>query len=121
MNLPNIFESSISPEQYNAGQTIFDEGQPGKVMYIVRQGEVSLMVDDKLVEIVEPNGFFGEMALIEDQSRSGKAVAKTDCQLVPITQRQFMFMVDETPFFALTVMKKMSERLRRIDSQMHTA
>ncbi len=117
MKLPNIFESSVTPEQYKTGQTIFEAGQPGTVMYIVQQGEVNLMVQGKLVETVEQDGFFGEMALIEDQVRSGSAVAKTDCQIVPITQRQFMFMVDETPFFAITVMKKMSERLRRIDSQ----
>ena len=57
--------------------------------------------------------FFGEMALIDGGIRSASAVAKTDCALVPINEKQFLFMVQETPFFALIVMRTLTARLRQ--------
>jgi CRP/FNR family cyclic AMP-dependent transcriptional regulator len=60
-----------------------------------------------------PNGFFGEVTLLDHVARSGTAVAKTDCKLIPINDRHFLFMVEETPFFALAVLRAMSARLRR--------
>ena len=69
------------------------------------------------VETVGADGFFGEMALLEENTRSADAVARTDCTLVPINQRQFLFMVGETPFFALELLRTLSRRLRKADAQ----
>jgi CRP-like cAMP-binding protein len=82
-------------------------------MYVVQSGEVELKVRDKPMEVVGPDGFFGEMSLIAQGRRTGTAVAKTDCTIVPINEKHFLFMVEETPFFALTVMRTMVARLRR--------
>ncbi|HEU5100134.1 MAG TPA: Crp/Fnr family transcriptional regulator [Roseiflexaceae bacterium] len=60
-----------------------------------------------------PGGIVGEMALIDDRPRSATAVAATDCRLVPIDERRFTFLVQQTPMFALAVMRVMAERLRR--------
>jgi CRP-like cAMP-binding protein len=68
--------------------------------------------------IVVSRGFFGEMALIDGGTRSATAIAKTDCKLVPITEKQFLFMVQETPFFALRVMRTLTARLRRVDRRL---
>lgn len=48
------------------------------------------------------------MALIDGGVRSATAIAKTDCALIPINEKQFLFMVQETPFFSLTVMRTLS-------------
>ncbi|MEZ5386804.1 MAG: cyclic nucleotide-binding domain-containing protein [Prosthecobacter sp.] len=99
----------------SAGAVIFSAGEIGAEMYIVKSGEVDLKVGDSTVETVGPNGFFGEMSLIEKDPRTATAVAKTDCLLVPIDQRRFEFMTHEVPFFAITVMRALSHRLRRAD------
>jgi len=52
------------------------------------------------------------LALIDDEPRSATVVAKTDCRLVPVDRRQFEYMVQETPFFGLAVMKVLADRLR---------
>jgi CRP/FNR family transcriptional regulator, cyclic AMP receptor protein len=113
MKLPHVFEGQAVPEQFAAGDTIFERGQPGEVMYIVKEGEVDLWIHGRVVETVAPEGFFGEMALIDHEPRSATAVARTDCTLLPITLKQFSYMVQETPFFAIRVMKVMASRLRR--------
>lgn len=116
MKLPNIFEADTQPENHAAGAVIFAAGQGGDTMYVVKSGEVEIQVNGKTVEVVAEDGFFGEMALIEDGPRTATAVAKTDCVLVPINERRFEFMVHEVPFFALHVMKGLSRRRRNVDA-----
>ena len=113
MKLPNIFEKEVTPQSFSAGSVIFGEGEHGDSMYVVKSGEVDIYIHDHLVETVPTDGFFGEVALLDHVTRSGTAVAKTDCTLIPINERHFLFMVQETPFFALAVLRAMSSRLRR--------
>jgi CRP/FNR family transcriptional regulator, cyclic AMP receptor protein len=76
---------------------------------------VELRVRGKPVEVVAGDGFFGEMALVDQAPRSATAVAKTDCVVIPISEKHFLFMIEETPFFALIVMRTLTKRLRRMD------
>jgi CRP-like cAMP-binding protein len=113
MKLPNIFEQEVTPLSVSAGEAVYSEGETANAMYVVQSGEVELKVRDKPMEVVGPDGFFGEMSLIAQGTRTATAVAKTDCTIVPINEKHFLFMVEETPFFALTVMRTMVARLRR--------
>jgi len=113
MKLPNIFEKEVIPQSFSGGSVIFREGEHGQSMFVVKSGEVDIYIHDHLVETVGVDGFFGEVALLDHVSRSGTAIAKTDCTLIPINERHFLFMVEETPFFALAVLRAMSSRLRR--------
>lgn len=116
MKISDISVTAGSPTTFTAGSIIFSEGDRGEAMFIVKEGEVELRVHGKVVETVVKDNFFGEMALLDGESRTATAIARTDCKLVPIDKRRFMFMVQETPFFALLVMKTLSSRLRNIDA-----
>jgi CRP/FNR family transcriptional regulator, cyclic AMP receptor protein len=121
MKLPNIFEKEVAPLSFPAGSTIFEEGEKPNSMYVVRSGEVELRLGDTTVETVSPDGFFGEMALLDHSLRSATAVAKSDCELIPIDEKRFLFMVEETPFFALTVLRTLAARLRNMDRHLEAA
>jgi CRP-like cAMP-binding protein len=112
VKLPNIFERGTTPVTVQAGETVFTEGQPAELMYVVKRGEVEILKDGRVIETVEPEGFFGELALVDNSPRSATARAKTECELMPINEKHFIFMVGETPFFSLVVLRKMAERLR---------
>ncbi len=103
------------------GSVIFREGDSGDLAYAVKEGEVEILVGSLVVERVLPGGIFGEMVFIDDKNRSASAVAATDCQLVPISVRQFTLLVQETPFFALEVMSMMASRLRRANERLHAS
>ena len=60
-------------ETYHAGDVIFREGDPGKVMYVVKAGRVDLRILDKTVETLEANSVLGEMALLEEIPRTATA------------------------------------------------
>lgn len=113
MTTLNYFKNEPNVQEVKAGETIFSEGQAADVMYAVREGEVDVVVGDKVVETVKPGGIFGEMALIDQSARSASCVARTDVVIIPINQHRFEYMVQETPYFALQVMQIMAERLRR--------
>jgi CRP-like cAMP-binding protein len=103
---------------FRAGQPIFREGEPGDAMFVVHDGEVELSINGTVVETLGAGGVLGEMALIEHAPRVATATAKSDCRLVPIAERRFMFMVQQTPHFALQIMKVMAERLRRMNARL---
>ena len=65
-----------------------------------------------MVAELTADDIFGEMALIDSEPRSSTAVAITDVELVPITEKQFLFLVGQTPYFALKVMRTLAQRLR---------
>jgi CRP-like cAMP-binding protein len=113
VKLPNIFEKKTELRSFKAGETIFAVGDPPEHMYVVKTGEVDIDRDGRIVETIGPDGFFGEMALVDSHPRSATARAKTDCELAPINEKQFLFMVSETPFFAIIVMRALVTRLRR--------
>lgn len=109
----HLFRSAQNAVEYSAGHPVFQAGDAGDVMYAVLEGEVELQIDGRCLEIVGPGGILGELALIDKKPRSADAVAKTDCKLVPLDEKRFTYLIQQTPFFALQVMRIMSERLRK--------
>ena len=109
-----FFQNAEDFDSFLSGQIIFKRGDPGTVMYVIKSGEVELHIEDRVFATLSTGGILGEMALIDNQARSLTAIAKTDCQLVPVDQKRFNFLVQQNPFFAIEVMKIMSERLRAI-------
>ncbi|MGE0825737.1 MAG: cyclic nucleotide-binding domain-containing protein [Candidatus Binatia bacterium] len=111
----DLFRHAKDFELFAQGQTIFQEGDPGEVMYVVIEGEVDILVGDQVLASLGPGGILGEMALIDKQARSATAVAKTDCKLTPVDERRFRFLIQQTPNFALSVMRVMAGRLRSMN------
>jgi CRP-like cAMP-binding protein len=95
------------------GEVIFAEGDKGEHMYVVRSGEIEIERNGQVIETLSGGGIFGEMALIDGSPRSATARAKTDTEVAPINEKSFLFLVHETPFFAIAVMRTLAERLRR--------
>jgi CRP-like cAMP-binding protein len=121
MNLANLFENSKDAKDYRAGTVVFAQGDPRDVMYVVLEGELDLQRGGQTLEMASAGAIVGEMALIDkDAPRSATAIAKTDCKLVPIDERRFEWMVSETPFFALHVMRILVDRLRRTTQRVAT-
>ena len=113
INFELLANAGFPPAIFEPGEIIFSEGDRGEQMYVIRKGEVEIERDGTIVETLYAGDIFGEMALIDGSPRAASARAKTACELAPITEKAFVFMVHETPFFALTVMRTLAERLRR--------
>jgi CRP-like cAMP-binding protein len=108
-----LFNRAADWVGFEAGNTVFREGEPGEHMDVVVEGEVEIVAAGRVLEIAGPGSVVGELALIDRAPRSATATALTDSRLVPVDAKRFQFMIQQTPFFALQVMGIMAERLRR--------
>ncbi len=110
-----ILQNSSNVQSFSAGETIFQQGTNGKVMYGIIEGEVEMLVDGKVIETIKQGDVFGQGALLHsDHLRTSTAKAKTDCKIAFLDQEHFLFAVQETPLFALEVMRSYSDRFRRL-------
>jgi CRP/FNR family transcriptional regulator, cyclic AMP receptor protein len=98
-----------------AGETIYAEGDTGTHMYGVVSGAVELRKGSSVVASLGPNDVFGERALIDLLPRNLTAVATVETVLAEIDRGLFLFLVHETPTFALGIMGALASRLRDYD------
>jgi CRP/FNR family cyclic AMP-dependent transcriptional regulator len=117
MGTLHLFRSAPEVIAVSDGGYIFRKGERAKVMYLIIEGDVDLVVHDTVVETARDGTFIGEMALIDDAPRSASARARGDCRVFPIDETRFQSLVQQTPFFALQLMKTLVERLRRMDAR----
>jgi CRP/FNR family transcriptional regulator, cyclic AMP receptor protein len=94
-----------------AGETIFHEGDPAHDMFVIKHGHVAIRLGNRTLAELADRSIFGERALLDTAPRGATAVALTDCELVPISQQQFLLLVSQTPSFALDVMRVLARRL----------
>ena len=104
--------NNIEPCRVRAGGVIFREGEDADELFVIKSGYVRIQIGNRIVADLAADTIFGEMALIDDEPRSATAVAITDVELVPVSERQFLFLVSQTPHFALKVMRVLAQRLR---------
>lgn len=114
----SILQKQPEPKTFSAGQVIFEERQPTDFMYGILEGEVDIFFQGKHVETLASGEVFGIGSLIDVNTRTYTAVANTDCKLAFLDRRRFLFAVQETPMFALRVMKSYSERISRLASML---
>jgi len=112
MKVSEVFLNAKSYRDVPAGSVIFEEGASGAEMFGIVKGEVELRFPNGAVRTLGPDDTFGEMAIVDGSPRSATAVAVTDTKLAVIDRHRFLFLVDETPMFALHVMSSIAERLR---------
>jgi CRP/FNR family cyclic AMP-dependent transcriptional regulator len=98
--------------EFKAGDVIFKEGEPGTEFFVIQSGKVDIQLGNRLLGTLGDHDIFGEMALIDPAPRSATATAKTDVKIVPVSEKQFLFLVSRTPHFALNVMRTLARRLR---------
>lgn len=120
MGTLHLFRDAPEVVPVATGKYIFRKGEQAKVMYLIIEGEVDLMLNGTVVETAGEGSFIGEMALIDAAPRSASARARGACRVFPIDQARFQLLVQQTPFFALQVMKTLADRLRRMDARIDT-
>ena len=131
MNKP-VFKTTAkkSPQpnfsvEFEAGETIFKEGDLGTEMYIVHEGKIEIVkelpTEQRTLAVLEKGDFFGEMAILEDLPRTATARAQTAAKVLLINGSTFDQMLRSNPEIAVRMMRKLSRRLRETDRQLREA
>ena len=111
---------------FRKSEVIFKEGSAGAEMYLIHSGRVLLSLgrgkdEEAELAVLSPGEFFGEMALVDDSPRSATAAAlEENTQLIALDKSRFLYMVQQQPQFALSVMHTLCQRLRVVDRRLHS-
>ena len=115
-----------SPREFSAGEVIIQEGEPGDSLFIMQAGEVeitkqlTLVLDEDtpkervMIRLNAENGvYFGEMALLENETRSATVTASTDCALLELHQKDFLDLIDQNPAMGVKLLLRLAQVLSR--------
>lgn len=117
-----IAAASVRRRAYEAGVTVFQEGDKGEALYILESGQVKLSKIDlggheKTLVILQPPEFFGEMALLGESARSATALTLTDVTAYLLFNDDFRKLLGDYPAISLNVTTTLASRLRGMDDE----
>lgn len=90
-------------------------------MYAVQAGHVDLLYNGRVLESLGPGDVVGIAAVLDDAPHVTSAIAVIDCEIATVDKKQFLFLVHETPMFALHIMRTMNRRMRLMAQVQHTS
>jgi CRP/FNR family cyclic AMP-dependent transcriptional regulator len=107
------------------GRVLFEVGEPGDELYIVREGEVELFVKDTVgqkitLHTARAGDIFGELALLDDEPRSATAVALAPTSLLVLDRGDLSLLFQRKPDAALAMLAALSAMTRKADRLLQT-
>jgi CRP/FNR family transcriptional regulator, cyclic AMP receptor protein len=114
VTIRGVFKNARTTRTLSPDEVLFSQGDAGDSMYGVISGAVELRRGDRVMLRIGPDGAFGELAIIDGSPRSLTAVAVEPTEIAEINRREFLFLVHETPTFAIDVMRSLSELIHEL-------
>ena len=102
---------------YLAGQTIFEKGSRGDSMYVIADGSVIIHDEEKPLAELPQEAFFGELSILDGETRSASAKAKSDCFLLVIRQTSFHRILSKQFDVTENLLKILVRRIRKQSAQ----
>ena len=115
MNLLDTFKDWADTVEFPRGQVIFREMEAADFMYVLLDGEVEITLRQEPLGAELAGGVIGEMAMINNSTRSATAKALTKTRAARIDRQQFREIIAQNPDFALHLMQVIANRLRVAD------
>lgn len=108
----HLYVPSAPIDTFAAGTVIYSQGDIGSQMFLVTRGQVALERAGHAAALIDVNGMFGEQALIDPAPRPVTARALTDCEVVVVDARVYAALVQQSPDFAVDVMRAADDHRR---------
>ena len=114
-------------EQYRSNAMVFSEGEPGDKFYLIVEGAVRISrivpgMGEEALAVLRPGAYFGEMSLIDDETRSASAVGHEKCRLFVVNRKDLedLLFVDRDLAYDLlwSFVRTLSGRLRDSNDKM---
>ncbi|MBN2708757.1 MAG: Crp/Fnr family transcriptional regulator [Calditrichaceae bacterium] len=120
-DLQEIINMSVR-QVYKKDNMVLIEEEIGSTMFIILSGRVKISrISDEgrevILSILVDGDFFGEMAILDGQTRSANAVTLEDTEMMIIRRENFLQILHDHPQVAINLLKELAHRLRRSDSQ----
>ena len=121
----NEFAAVIEMEKVASGATLFNIGDQGECLYIVKTGEVELFIKDTagqkiILKIAETDDLFGEISMLDNKPRSASAVALSDSEVFVLDRDDLLLLFQKKPDSGLNMLSAMCGMLRDADNLLRT-
>ena len=94
-----------------AGKVLIREGERGREFFVIVSGEVEVRRKGRKIATLGPGSFFGEMALLSKAPRAATVTAVTPIDVLVISDRAFLGLLDKMPELWLKVARALAERV----------
>jgi len=109
-------------KEYKDGEVIVHQGEVGKCMFVIQEGEVEVVAESGGKELrlrtMGPNEFFGEMALFEKEIRTATIRAIRPTRVLTVDKKNFLSGIHEDPSLAFRIVQTMSHRVRDLTERL---
>ncbi len=106
---------------FDKDEVIYEQGEPGNCMFIIKEGEVRLTkIANEIEEEMATMGkgdFFGELSILEHPTRNEMAQTSTGCSLVVIHRPTFVKMIKSNMEIAIRMLQKLSTKMRQSEEK----
>lgn len=118
----NSIQEICKTRKYPKNSMIILEEEMGDVVFIVMSGTVKITrVNDEGKEVIlamlGSGEVFGEMAILDGESRSANALSQENCEVVTINREDFLSLLKTNNKVSLNLMTEFAIRLRKSDQQ----
>lgn len=108
-----------------AGHTLFQAGDPGDSLFIVRKGEIELFIKDTTGQKIvltksEPGDMFGELAMLDMGARTATALALSESEVLVLDRDDLVMLFQRKPEAALHMLAALSGLTRKADALLRT-
>ena len=102
----------LEEEEFEKGKAIFSAGDDAHCMYIIFKGEVKIHKGEHTFAVLKENDFFGELSLLDTETRSASATTNTEALLLKIDQEPFYELMESRIEVAKGIIKTLCRRLK---------
>jgi CRP/FNR family transcriptional regulator, cyclic AMP receptor protein len=115
----------VDYEEIAAGETLFQAGEPGESLFVVRSGEIELFIKDTagqriVLTVARAGDMFGELSLLDSGPRTATALALEDAGLLVLDRDDLLLLFQKRPDAALHMLAAMSRMTRKADELLRT-
>ncbi|MBI3760460.1 MAG: cyclic nucleotide-binding domain-containing protein [Chloroflexi bacterium] len=106
---------------YPAGTYLCREGEFGDVFYILARGRAKITMktgdgdDERVLRVIGPGEFFGEMGLIQNSPRAANVVTISEAAVLEMQKADFGAVLSASPHMAISLIRSTLDRLRSND------
>jgi len=102
----------LEEEEFEKEKAVFLSGDEGNCMYIIFKGEVKIHKGEHTFAVLKENDFFGELSLLDTETRSASATTNTEALLLKIDQEPFYELMESRIEVAKGIIKTLCRRLK---------
>ena len=104
----------IQMQYFPENHVIFNEGDGGDIMYVIKRGEVQVLRDNTILAVLKDGQFFGEMALVSDETRNATIKTVSDVELLTLSKDDYKYLMETNSSIASIVSYEVVKRANAI-------